>query len=397
MRRRSQAGFTLVELLIATAIMMVVTGAIFQVLNPSQGIFQTQPEVSDMQQRLRVAADSLHKDLVMAGAGTYTGESAGALNFFIAPIMPYRAFGDSPDPANGVFFRPDAISLIYVPPTPSQTTIRDRMPAKSKEMKVYPQDNCPGGKKNQLCGFEAGMHLMIFDQSGNYDTFTVTHVQDEASMLQHRGDTFTVSYADGAYVTQVASTMYYLKSDDATKTYQLMLNNGDGTELPVVDNVVRLQFQYFGEPQPPMRTNKPLSQNPGPWTTYGPRPPAIGTDNQSDNWPAGENCVFRVADSQHVPRLPVLGAGVAQVELTQAMLTDGPWCPDSSKPNRFDADLLRIRRVRVTLRVQAALASLRGPAGVLFLKGGTSQGGNRWVPDQEIRFDVTPRNLNLGR
>jgi hypothetical protein len=42
-------------------------------------------------------------------------------------------------------------------------------------------------------------------------------------------------------------------------------------------------------------------------------------------------------------------------------------------------------------------ALLRGPAGVLFRHAGTSHSGERFVPDQEIRFDVAPRNLNLGR
>jgi hypothetical protein len=101
---------------------------------------------------------------------------------------------------------------------------------------------------------------------------------------------------------------------------------------------------------------------------------------------------------QQVPRLATLGGGgIGQVELTQAMLSDGPWCPEAGKPSRFDADLLRVRRVRVTIRVQAALASLRGPAGTMFLKGGTANASDRFIPDQEIQFDVTPRNMNLGR
>jgi hypothetical protein len=66
-------------------------------------------------------------------------------------------------------------------------------------------------------------------------------------------------------------------------------------------------------------------------------------------------------------------------------------------PKRFDADLLRVRRVRATIRVQAALEAMRGPASALFLKGGTATDSTRWIPDQEISFDVTPRNLNLGR
>ena len=85
------------------------------------------------------------------------------------------------------------------------------------------------------------------------------------------------------------------------------------------------------------------------------------------------------------------------VPLTAAQLADGPWCPNGVNANRWDADLLRIRKIGVTLRVQSAVAALRGPAGVLFTNGGTSRGGSKWVPDQEIRFQVSPRNLNPGR
>ena len=391
---RSEHGFTIIELMIATAIMMTVTGAIFAVLNPAQGTFQTQPEMADMQQRMRVGVDSLQKDLIMAGAGTYTGAAAGTLSYFMAPLMPFKAFGDTPDSASGVYFRDDAISFMYVPPTPSQTTITDPMPAQSSEIKVTPQPNCPGNKTNQLCGFEVGDHLIIFDQMGNWDFFTVTQVQDAAAHLQHRLHDFSVSYAAGSYVTAIRVGMYYLHSDDATATYQLMYHNGVDAR-PLVDNVVDMAFQYFGDNQPPQLTGKPLADPLGPWTTYGPPPPPL-TETRS-GWPQGESCTFEVENGQHVPRLSPIGPGIGQVELTQAMLTDGPWCPGPAAPNRFDADILRLRRVRVTLRVQAALAALRGPASVLFMKGGTASSGDRMVPDQEIRFDVTPRNMNLGR
>jgi len=78
-------------------------------------------------------------------------------------------------------------------------------------------------------------------------------------------------------------------------------------------------------------------------------------------------------------------------------LTDGPWCPTAASENRWDADLLRIRKIVATVRVQAAAAALRGPASALFSTAGSSTSSDRWVPDQEIRFEVSPRNLNLGR
>ena len=397
-RRSREGGFTLTEMMVSTAIMVGITGAVFHVMNPSQGTFHAQPEVADMQQRMRVGVDSLTKELLMAGAGTYTGASAGALYNYFAPVMPYRMGTLNSDIDAGVYYRPDAISIMYVPITPAQTTIRDEMPAQSSELKVNPQANCPPNKHNQLCGFKEGMRLIIFDTNGNWDPMTVTNVQDEALHLQHQGQDLSVKYAPGSYITQAATHTYYLKSDNLNKTYQLMHYDGYQTDLPVVDNVVSLAFEYFGEPAPPMLLpNKALSDTKGPWTTYGPKPPALGVNVPTDSWGAGENCLFKVENNVHVPRLSALAVGVGQVKLDPATLQDGPFCPDATKQQRYDADLLRIRRVRVKLRVQAAVAALRGPAGVLFKYGGSAQGGERFVPDQEISFDVTPRNMNLGR
>src|SRR5688572_11019699 len=138
---------TLTETMIATAIMMTVTGGVFSLLNPAQGTFQSQPEVSDMLQRLRVGVDALTKDLLKAGAGAAVGPSAGALYYELAPVLP---IGD------------DAISVRYVP----------------------------------------------------------------------WGD------------TELVTRTYYLRTDIAANAFQLMRRDDAQAGLPVVDHVVRLEFEY---------------------------------------------------------------------------------------------------------------------------------------------------------
>ena len=110
------------------------------------------------------------------------------------------------------------------------------------------------------------------------------------------------------------SHTYYLKDDPATGVAHLMRYDGGESDLPLADHITRLEFEYFGE-----------------------------------------------------------GA----TTLTPELFQDGPWFPDERDRNRFDMDLLRIRRIRVTLRVEAAAPALR-----------------RFLPDREITFDVAPRNLN---
>lgn len=301
-------GFSLVETLVALTITLLVTASASLLLLPTQSLAASRSETADMQQRLRVAADVVYRDLAAAGAGAYSGTDPGPLTDAIAAILPYRA-GSAPDPPGT--FRADALTVLTVP-------------------------------------------------------------------------------RDG--VAPVATT-YWLKTEAATATYQLMSVDGtSGVDVPVVDHVVALAFEYFGDPQPPLM-RKPWADATGPWTTYGPKPATAAVAP----FAAGENCVFAADESgTPQPRLATL-SGASLVALTASLLTDGPWCPSDAAPDRWDADLLRVRTIAVRLRVQAALTTLRGPAGALFAHGGTSMGGHPWVPDLEARFQVSPRNLNVPR
>jgi hypothetical protein len=77
-------------------------------------------------------------------------------------------------------------------------------------------------------------------------------------------------------------------------------------------------------------------------------------------------------------------------------LTDGPWHPDEASVDRFDVDLLRVRRVRVHVRLQAP-AAFRGRAGPLFVRSGTASSLARSVPDRQARFDIALRNSDARR
>jgi hypothetical protein len=361
-RRSSEAGYTLVELLVSTAIMITVTGAIFSLMNPAQGSAQTQPEVADMQQRMRIGNETLFKEIIMAGAGPYQGNITGSLVKYFAPVVPRRVGNLNPDPVVGAgSFTTDRITLAYVPNTYSQTTISQAMPPQSAEMKVTTQTNCPADA-SKLCGFKIGMEVIIFDTSGNFDTFTLTQVQDDAVHLQHRGQDLNYKYDAGATVTQIVSYTYYLDRN----TNQLMRYDGHATEEALVDNVVDLRFDYFGDPNPPLE----------------PKPKGVA------------NCLYDAAGNYL--NLPTLAADDGSLAtLTKEILTDGPMCGGGS--NQFDADLLRLRKVRVSMRVQAANPALRGSDTTLFKNPGTSRGGEKFVPDYNISFELSPRNLNLTR
>lgn len=370
---RRARGFSLLELTIALGLMMVATAMVFGLLHPARGVSAGVPELADMQQRLRVAADALTKDLIMAGAGSYDGALAGPLMNYVAPVRPSWRGGTS-----------DAITVFAVPSTAVQTTLSAALTPWAATLQVSDASNCPLGAS--LCGIAAGMTLLVYDDIGHADTFSVLSVRGASAQLRitsRPSEAADTAYKIGSKVVEAQVHTYSLKTVASPPNSQLM-----HADAPLADHIVGLTFDYYGEPQPPALV--------GGVPTYGPPPPAQAV--QATAYPPGESCTFIVDGSgTHAPRLPALNDSDTLTLLTAAQLTDGPWCPDKADVNRWDADLLRIRKIAITVRVEAALDALRGPAGVLFTNGGSSRSASRWLPDQVIRWSVTPRNLNVGR
>lgn len=362
MRRRSpEAGFTLIEMMVSMMIMMVVTGALFHMVGDANSGFRTQPETADMQQRLRVAADMIYKDLLMAGAGPDQAATLGSLGNYLPSIRPARRGTLNPDGA--LTFSPNRISIVYVPRTRAQTRLAFDMGSAAGDLTIdTAAPGCPGGSP---CGFSVGSRALLFDPSAagaGYELFTVTGTG--IATLEHAAPNraFTRLYTANAPVTEVEEHIYYLD----TNTRRLMHYDGGQGDSPLVDNVVALNFTYYVDPNP----------------NSAPRP-ADGL----------ANCLYD-AGSPPVPKLADLG-GTALVRLTAGQLTDGPTCGVGE--NQFDGDLLRVRKVRVTIGVQAGLASLRGGDSKTFANAGDSSQATTMVPDYRVSFEVAPRNLNLIR
>jgi len=183
---------------------------------------------------------------------------------------------------------------------------------------------------------------------------------------------------------------YHLKQD-GEGIWQLMQYDGHLSDQPAVEDVIAMQFDYFGSGDAPVTS---VSGNGDVRVSYGPLPPPLAIDDPADSWGAGENCTIANVGGQCMPRLQNFGAG--EVPIDPARLVDGPWCPDGAHAFRFDADLLRIRRVRVHMRLQAA-RPFRGLRGIWFASGGSAGDPWRYVPDEQVTLDVMPRNIHVAR
>jgi hypothetical protein len=328
----------------------------------------------------------------MAGAGPAATSLPGPLVRRFPPIAPYRR-GQIDDARAGVFYRPDALSIVYVPDTRAEADIRHTTDL-GREVLVDLAPNCGVQVHERVCGFTVGMRVMLFDARGSFDVGTVADVAADRVRVLHGG--LSASYDGGAVMAEAVATTYLVRPDAATGALQLVRYDGIRSDRPVVDNVVGVHTEYFGDPSPPRAFPPAVAADPSPpATSYGPAPPPLGVDDARDVWAAGENCVF-AAGEPPASRLLRLSASPTPVALDSALFAVGPWCPDGVHAGRYDADLLRIRRVRIRVRVQVALAAMRGPAGVLFARGGHATSTEFFAPDQEVTLDVTPRNLGVA-
>jgi len=359
-RRRSaaDAGFTLLETLVATGLMAVVAGAVFSLANPRTAIASALPDAADMQQRARVAVDAIARDLVAAGAGLDAGADAGSLGRFLPAVLPRRtgrSGADAPDVA-----RNDAVTLTWALGPPAQALTASVLGPSATTLAVTTLPGCPIG--DPLCGLAAGSDALVFDALGHADTYRVIDVQGGVATVTPHDAAATYLYPAGARIVAAATRVYYL---DAVNR-QLHQYDGYLGDTPLVDNVVGLTLEYFGDPAPPA----------------APKPP-----------PGLENCLYDAAGQPRGGLAVLPSADGSPVPLPLAMLRDGPWCGEGS--GRFDADLLRVRRVRVTLRVQAA-ADARRATGVAYATAGTSHRDDQALPDYVVTTEIAPRNLTGG-
>ena len=348
------AGFSLVEVVVATALTVSVTGAVVSLATPAGKLSPALPEAIDLQQRARVAENVLVQGLGRAGAGW----SAGALVESFAPIVPRRMGLVQPDAFTAA--RADAVTIRYVPDTVSQTTVSVFTASSPSFLTTALTPGCPA---TPLCGVGAGNDIVVFDKLGHANTFTVQQVQASTGVLVAHDASATHQYQPGDAVAEAVSRTFYF---DAAQR-QLRQYDGNQSDAPVVDGVVGVTISYFGDPNPPTAPQ-----------------PALGT----------ANCLYDAAGRLD-PSLTMLPSnGQALVPLPLSMFADGPWCGTGGA--RFDADLLRVRSIHVNVRVEATQSTFRGQ-GAEFAHPGLATDAWRALPDLRLSFDVAPRNMNLRR
>ena len=340
-------GLALLELLIATGVALTTLAIVMTALVPVLDVVRAVPETADLQQRTR-GTEAVLVDLVAsAGAGAdLIGE--GPLVHAVPAVIPRRVLA-SPDPAGTAWA--DRLSLVHVEARAAQAPVATAVPAGSP---VVPLTWHPACGTHPSCGFRAGDLVIVYSSTGAMVISTLAAAQGLLLTLDTPPDQALPLPASAAVI--VIKTLSF----DGIRS-QLRLAANAAASQPLTDDVVGMRVRYYG-------------------TAAAPRWPAI----------AGVDSCAVLADG--TPRLGLLGPVPGPpIELTLADFMDGPWCGTGGW--RFDADLLRVRAIRIGLRLQAASTTVRGRAPEWFARPGQAQRPGQEVRDVELDTFVLAPNL----
>lgn len=342
-------GFAMGEMLVAAVLAMLVCGAALSFLSIQVSLAQTQPDMADVQQRARITADILSTELSTAGAWA-DGRARGLA--CCLPVLQPRRIGirlaDSPGEA-----RPDVLTVVRTQTGAVPGSLREPL---SSVLALETGSGCV--ESPPVCGLKEDDAVLMFEATGRHDFFLLGPPGVDSAPVRLRQATPAGVYAPGAMAVGVETLTYYL--DAATR--QVRQYDGYLSDVPIADDVVALQFEYWGSAGVPARGRA-----------------EAGT----------ATCWFDEAGQARFGRAETV-PGAPDVKLELEEFRDGPWC--GAGEHRFDADLLRVRRVRATVRVAVSTDWARG-AGPDFLVPGRATSAWRLVPDVEVAIDVVPRNL----
>jgi Tfp pilus assembly protein PilW len=211
--RRGRGGFTIVELLIATAVTTAVCGAFLSLAAGWESAARTQPEAADRQQRARIAIQAIASDLARAGAGVDRGPLAGSLARYFPPI---EAGADG------------SISIWYVPARGAQSALAG--PLLRGETAAALDD---------ASGFADGSTAIAYDATGCHDAVRVEGVAGMTVML---GGGRRCDYAIGAVFAQAEVRTYRV---DRSTRQLLRRDEATGLTVPVVDGIASMAVELL--------------------------------------------------------------------------------------------------------------------------------------------------------
>lgn len=213
----AEDGFSLLELLVVSLLMVVVVGGVLSMLVTVEEVNEDTQQLLDAQQMARSSLQQIQRDLQIAGVGLV----------WLLPPMPFIV----PQAGGGLEVRHNADGVLQ----------------------LLTQDMTgPGGYLTvaDASGFQAGQMVAVYDDNGSLDLVTLTNVNQGTGRLYHGGASKAYTVGDATAVALVRRVVYRL---DAGGTLTRQVDGGPA--LPMATDTGVLDFTYFDNSTPAVQFN----------------------------------------------------------------------------------------------------------------------------------------------
>ena len=222
-------GATVIELLVASAIMLAGSAAALTLVTQATTHSPRWNEAADLHQRMRVAVDAIARHVALAGGGP----PVAALGPTFPPVEPRRR--------SSFLLSDTALTVRHVPDGAAWTRLTDDLPLGATSAAIEIHAGCAAGI--DACGFVGPLDAALFDSEGNWHLLTVESTGPATLAVAERVAGRTATFGAGATLVEAQETSLYF--DRATSTLR---QEGPGQgNFPVVDHVAALVFEYLDD------------------------------------------------------------------------------------------------------------------------------------------------------
>lgn len=212
----NDAGFSLLEVLIASMMSVLVVGGMLLMLDGLRDVHRDQQQLIDARMTARLALEQMRRDIQLAGIGLL-----GMLSPL--PVIEPRADG-------GIDVRYNSDNL---------TARLNKNQGSGAHFDV-----------GDVSGFEVGMVVAVYDGTGSFDLATLTAVEADKLHLHYDGAVSKrYKVTDGAAVKRVQTTTYRLET--VNDVFWLQRQQDGNAAQPVALNVRSMMIVYYDDANPP--------------------------------------------------------------------------------------------------------------------------------------------------
>ena len=231
----NERGFTLIEWLIASTLVIIVAGAVFAAIAPVRDVVERTRYRGELVMGARGALDLLMADLREAGSRAAVARLDDDPSASLPPVSLMASLDSA-----GVTQPATAVIIRLVPLLGAQARLAAAAIAGENMLRVDTASRCFSG--SPACGFLPGDRAVVFADAAAA-AVTIANVFNGLVVLDAP---ITTDFRAGAVLCRLVSITYGIRAGD-DGAYRLVRLTDAGAEQPLLDNVVGFDI-YAGGP-----------------------------------------------------------------------------------------------------------------------------------------------------